>query len=190
MKTIKKQLILIALIVLISIQLSFEKKLRKKSKQVRKIGADDTPKGLDLANQYGDRSIGSQYLYQNQDAEYIQSHLDQFLPENNPPFSKALEQLEFQPYPGYQNKMNPSAVKSGEFTNVAATAKNLITPTIADPKLRIDATVRYPSVAEVPTYRGFINEFKDVKIYDRETGKIEDDRVSVSRPWLVNQKTV
>jgi hypothetical protein len=190
MKTIKKQLMLIALIVLISIQSSSEKNHYKKLKQVRNIGAGDTPKAVDLANHFGTRSLQSPYANQNQNAEYIESHVEDFLPQNNPPFKKALKELEFKPYPGYQNKMNPAPVKSGEFSNVAAGATSLVSPQIAEPKLKVDASVTYPAVADVPTFRGFINEFKDIKIYDRETGKIENDRVSVNKPWLVNQKTV
>jgi hypothetical protein len=190
MKTIINKLILLALIVLILIQSSSEKNANKKSKKQVRIGAGDTPKAVDLSNHYGTRPIGGIYANQNQNAEYIESHVEDFLPQNNPPFKKAVKQLEFKPYPGYENKMNPSSVKSGEFTNVAAGANELVSPAIAEPKLRVDASVTYSAAAEVPTYRGMINEFKDVKIYDRETGKIENDRVSVSRPWLVNQKTV
>jgi hypothetical protein len=190
MKTIIKHLILIALIAAISIQLTAEKKIRKKLRQVLKFGAGDTPKGIDLSNHYGTKSIGGPFANQNQNANYIESHVDDFLPQNNPPFKKALKDLEFKPFPGYQERLNPGPIKSGEFTNVAPTARNLVDPDIAPPKLRVDATVNYPALADVPTYRGFINKFEDIKIYDRETGRIEDDRVSVSRPWLVNEKKV
>ena len=190
MKTIKNHLILIALIALISIQLSYEKKVHIKSRQNRKYGAGDTPKGLDLANHMGHRAMDSPFASQNQVAQHIESDVEQFLPQNNPPFNKALKELEFKPYPGYQAKMNPTNVKSGEFLNVAPNARGLVSPQLADPKLRVDATVNYSAVAEIPTYRGFINEYKDVNIYDRETGRIERDRLTVNHPWLVPEKAV
>jgi len=190
MKTTKNILLLIVFIVLISVQLTFETKVMSRSRQVKKFGSGDTPKGIDLANHYGHRSLDSPFAPQNTNAENVQSNIENYLPQNNLPFAKALKELEYKPKQGDENKMNPTKVKSGEFLNLAPSARGLVTPLIAGPKLRVDATVNYPALAEMPAYKGFINEYKDVNIYDRETGQIYKDRLTVNHPWLVKEKTV
>jgi len=113
-----------------------------------------------------------------------------FLPFKTGGRNKIREQLKFRPYPGYQNKLVPTQIKSGDMTNIAPSASKIITAEIAGPKLDVKAEVRYPATVRIPTFKGMKKEFLNVSAYDKETGRIVHDKVLVNRPNYVMETSV
>ena len=89
---------------------------------------------------------------------------------------------DFEPYPGYEQKMNPSPVKAGQYTNIAPSAKNEVNPEITGPKLEVNGQIEYPTAVKVPTFYGFTKELHPVIAYDKLTGEIIEDNVLIKRP--------
>jgi len=95
---------------------------------------------------------------------------------------KILHANDFHPYPGYEEKMNPSALKAGEYTNIAPSASHEVNPEITGPKLHVAGQIEYPTAMKVPTFYGFKKEFHPVIAYDKMTGEIIEDNVLIKRP--------
>jgi hypothetical protein len=98
--------------------------------------------------------------------------------------------LEFKPYPGYENKLNPHFIKSGDMTNLAPSASKIITPQIAGPKLEVRSELHYPAIVGYPTFTGMKKEWHNVTAYNKETGQIVHDKVLVSYPKIVREDHV
>merc|ERR1711976_341099 len=166
------------------LNLSFAKKngLRKHKKH--------TPHGVDLKNHYGASSVGSPYGPKgDQYAQIIEANPESFTPMKYDGKIKIQKALKFKPYAGYENKLNPHQIKSGDMTNIAPSAKKVITPEIAAPKLQIQAEVQYPGVVSIPTFKGMKKKMHTVTAYDKELGAIVHDNVIVNVPEYKNENT-
>jgi hypothetical protein len=190
MKIIKTSFLLTILVILVACDTLLTKKAKKNfkskshSKSKNTIKAKDTPKGADIRNHYGTPNIANQYGPQDDAiAQYVQANPDTFAPmlgsQNR---NRLLHANDFKPYPGYEQKMNPSPVKSGEYTNIAPSAKNEVNPEITGPKLEVNAQIEYPTAVKVPTFYGFTKEIHPVIAYDKLTGEIIEDNVVIQRP--------
>jgi hypothetical protein len=168
MKTLK------LIIVTTLIVLSLSKKASKKKY---------TPKAVDLHDHYGAPNVGSGYGPETDYSDYVQRNPEVFTPHKFTGWKNVDKFMDFKPYLGYENKLNPHHIKSGEFTNVAPSANNVINPEITGPKLHVQAEVNYPSHVKVPTFYGFRKEYHPVAAYDRLEGKIVDDHVLLTKPW-------
>lgn len=170
MKTIIRQLILILVISLVLGKVKKGKKNRY------------TPKAVDLANHYGGPQIDSRYGPSTSAEEHVENNLEVFAPQRFNKWQNVQKELEFKPYPGWENKLNPHQIKSGDLTNVAPSSSKLVTPQITGPKLHVQTEVNYPSQVKLPTFYGFKKEYQPVTAYDREEGKIVHDNIILNKP--------
>lgn len=197
-------LIIIIILCLINDSFTLSKKKIKKSMSKSKISveksqtetnesqiASKTPKAVNLQNHYGGPSIGSQYGPEGDPfAQYVEANPDTFLPMKTDGKKHIEKQLKFRPYPGEDNKFNPSPIKSGDMTNIAPSAEKIITPEIATPKLNVQTQVIYPAAVALPTFKGMKKEFHDVTAYDKEERKIVHDKVLIEHPEMVMENHV
>ncbi len=182
MKTIYLFLIL-AIIALLNNSINAKAKSKNSNKKSRKSKVKkQTPKGLDLRNHYGTPNVGSQYGPAIDYSNHVESNPDVYTPQRFAKTNNVADELKFKPYPGYQLKLNPHKIKSGDFTNIAPSASSVINPEITGPKVHLQAEIEYPSNVKVPNFYGFKNEFKDVSAYDRLDNQIVEDRVLVNHP--------
>lgn len=157
-------------------------KNKKKSKSKSK--SKYTPKGIDLRNHFGTPNIANQYGPQDDTiANYVGANHDSFVPTY---YSKKLENWrhrnDYEHYNGMEDKLNPSPVKSGEYTNVAKSATKEIKPEITGPKLQVEGEFSYPAAVKTPTFYGFAKEYHPVYAYDKYTGEIIQEDVLIDRP--------
>jgi hypothetical protein len=182
MKTLPRMIILFITISLIShLVITKVNKSHKKIKSHNKN--KHTPQSLDLDNHYGENRVGSHYGPPTQYSEYVEKNPEVFTPQRFNGWKNVDKALEFKPYPGWENKLNPHQVKSGDFTNVAPSANGIITPEITGPKLHVQSELNYPAHVKIPTFYGFRKEYHPVTVYDKAEGKIEHDNVLLSKPW-------
>jgi len=179
MKTIK---FLLIITIIAALQYSADSKNKKSKKKVSKSKSKNTPKGLDLKNHYGTPNVGSPYGPTTDYADHVERNPDVYTPQRFAKTNHVAEALQFKPYPGFESKFNPHHIKSGDFTNVAASASKVINAEITGPKVHLQAEVEYPSNVKIPTFYGFKKEFKNVSAYDRLEGKIVQDKVLMNHP--------
>lgn len=181
-KTMYKLILIIAVIG----EALASKKSRKHKKHMSTHKASHkskyTPKALDLNNHYGGSNVDSQYGPVTTYEEHVEKNPEVYAPHKYTAWKDVKKELEFKPYPGWENKFNPHQVKSGDFTNIAPSASKVIKPEITPPKMRIQAEVNYPSHVKVPTFYGFKKEYHPVSAYDKEEGKIIHDNVLLNVP--------
>jgi hypothetical protein len=159
-----------------------ESKNKKAKKKATKSKNKGTPKGLDLKNHYGSANIGSPYGPTTDYADYVERNPDTYTPQRFAKTNHVADTLKFNPYPGYESKLNPHHIKSGDFKNIAPSASKVIDPEITGPKVHLQAEVEYPSNVKVPTFYGFKKEFKDIAAFDKLDGKIVHDKVLMNHP--------
>jgi hypothetical protein len=181
----KSSLTLFLILTLCLLSLSLAKK--KKSQNLN----GSTPQAIGLKNHYGGPILGSKYGPQgDQYAQYVEANPETFMPMRYEGKKKIQEALKFKPYPGYEKKLKPDQLKSGDMTNIAPSASKIITPEIAVPKLNVQAEVHYPAVVALPTFTGMKKQFHDVTAYDKETGSVVHDKVLINAPQYKLEKTV
>jgi len=175
----------------LNVSFANKKKLSSRNQLRSNIKSDSTPQAVGLKNHYGDQPIGSQYGPQNdQYAQIIELNPETYMPFKTDGKKKILKALEFKPYPGYEKKLNPHQIKSGDMTNIAPTASKIINPEITGPKLHVQAEVQYPSIVELPTFKGMKKQYHAVTAYDKETGQIVHDKVLINAPEYKMEKSV
>jgi len=179
MKTIYLILILTIIVLLGNTVNSKNKKAKKKNSKHK---SKETPKGLDLKNHYGTANVGSPYGPTTDYADHVERNPDVYTPQRFAKNNNVADALKFRPYPGYENKLNPHQIKSGDFTNIAPSASQVVNPEITGPKVHMQAEVEYPSNVKVPTFYGFKKEFKNIAAYDRLEGKLMQDKVVMNHP--------
>jgi len=150
------------------------------------------PQALKLKNHFGLQPMENKYGPKIEDhfAQYVEANPETFVPmmyNGNAAIKKALE---FKPYPGYENKLVPSPIKSGDMTNLAPSASTIISPEIVGPKLEIKAEVHHPAIASFPTFTGMKKKWHDVTAYNKQTGQIVHDKVLVTLPKIVRKDAV
>jgi len=179
MKTIIKKTILLLTLALLAENFLCKSTNSHKTHKKTKY----TPKAVDLDNHFGSPQIGSNYGPVNKDYEnYVTRNPEVFTPQRFNGWKNVEKNLEFKPYPGYENKLNPHHIKSGDLTNVAPSASSLVNPQIAGPKLNIQAEINYPAHVKTPTFYGFRKELHPITAYDKVEGKIVHDNVLLSKP--------
>lgn len=178
-------LFIIAICMLTVCSNSIEKNLKRKCQKL------STPKAVDLKNHYGANSFNSQYGPQTDGiAQYVEANPDTFMPFKTDGRKHIEKQFEFKPYSGYEKKLNPDFIKSGDMTNIAPSASKIITPAITGPKLKMKTEITYPAVVKLPTFKGMKKEFHNVTAYDKEEGKIVHDKVLINHPNMVYETKV
>jgi hypothetical protein len=188
MKSIKLILLLTILaFVIVNIICKINKKKITKSKShTKKIkktnNKQNSPKALDLKNHFGTSSIDSKYGPENNYVDHVERNLDIYLPQKFAKNNNVDKYLEFKPYAGYEQKLNPHHIKSGDFTNIAPSASKLIDPEITGPKIHVQAEMEYPSHVRVPSFFGFKKDLKEVHAYDKLEGRIISDNVVMNHP--------
>jgi hypothetical protein len=192
MKTIQSILILAifaALALSITSKTNKNKKINKsrksksrKSNKAKSKSKQDSPKAYDLKNHFGTSPIDSKYGPENNYVNHVESNLDTYLPQKFAKDNNVDKYLEFKPYPGFENKFNPHHIKSGDFTNVAPSARDVISPEITGPKIHVQAEMEYPSHVRVPTFFGFKKDLKQIHAYDKLEGRIISDNVVMEHP--------
>ena len=149
------------------------------------------PQALKLKNHFGLSPVEHVYGPKTDNiAQYVEANPETFVPmmyNGNAGIKKALE---FKPYPGYENKLNPHFIKSGDMTNLAPSASKIITPEIAGPKLEVKAEVTYPAIVSYPTFTGMKKEWHNVSAYNKQTGEIVHDKVLITKPNIVQEAHV
>jgi hypothetical protein len=183
MKTIKKLILLTIAICLLTYGYTKSHKSHNsnKSKSHHKH-KKYTPKAIDLNNHFGGPQIGSPYGPSASYDDYVERNPEIFTPQRYSAYKDIQNSLEFKPYPGWENKLNPHPIKSGDFTNVAPSATRIISPDIAKPKLHIQTELEYPSHVKIPTFYGFRKQMVPVHAYDKLEGKIIQDNVIINAP--------
>jgi len=179
MKTINFILLITIFAILLFTIISKNKKSKKK---LSKHKSKETPKGLDLKNHYGLANVGSPYGPTTDYADHVERNPDVYTPQRFAKNNNVADYLKFKPYPGYEKKLNPHQIKSGDFTNIAPSASSVINPEITGPKVQMQAEIEYPSNVKVPTFYGFKKEFKPISAYDRVEGKLFQDKVVMNHP--------
>ena len=189
MKIIRTSFILVILIILAISSTIMSKKNNTKNKNHSKVRksmskSKETPRGIKLRNHFGTPSISNQYGPKGDAiAQYVEANPDTFAPmlgEKNR--QKLIHANDFHTFPGYEKKMNPSAVKAGLYTNIAPSATHEVNPEITGPKLQVVGQYEYPQAVKVPTFYGFSKELHPVIAYDKLTGEIIEDSVLINRP--------
>lgn len=149
------------------------------------------PQAVNLKNHFGIPSIENKYGPKTDNiAQYVEANPETFVPmmyNGNAGIKKALE---FKPYDGYENKLNPHFIKAGDMTNLAPSASKIISPQIAGPKLEVRADVQYPAIVGYPTFTGMKKEWHPVTAYNKETGQIVHDKVLITKPNIVREDHV
>lgn len=140
------------------------------------------PNAMDLKNHFGETTGTNLYGTPHSYADYVENNKEVFVPQFFTKAKDVVNSLEFKPYPGYQNKLNPHHVKSGDFTNVAPNAEKVIDPEITGPKIHLQTEVNYPAHVKVPTFYGFKKELQPVVAYDKVEGRIVEDKVLINKP--------
>lgn len=149
------------------------------------------PQALKLKNHFGLPTVEHQYGPKTDNiAQYVEANPETFVPMMYNGTQAIKKSLEFQPYPGYENKLNPHFIKSGDMTNLAPSASKIITPQIAGPKLEVRAELHYPAVVAFPTFTGMKKQWHPVTAFNKETGQIVHDKVLVSTPNIVKETHV
>jgi hypothetical protein len=153
--------------------------------------SNGTPQGVNLKNHFGLPTVEEKFgpKTDNYD-QYVQANPDTFVPFSTFGQRAVERATEFVPYPGYEKKINPHFIKSGEMSNIAPSAKSIINPQITGPKLQVRTQMEYPAVVRLPTFVGMKKEWKSVKAYNKETGQLVDEKVLVEYPKMVNQDHV
>jgi hypothetical protein len=153
--------------------------------------SESTPQAIGLKNHFGAPVVGSQYGPQNdQYAQYIEANPESFMPFKYNGKKKILNAIKFKPYPGYENKLNPDQLKSGDMTNIAPSATKIIVPEYAVPKVNVEAEVNYPAVVALPTFKGMKKQFHPVTAYDKELGAVVHGSVLINTPEMKYEKSV
>jgi hypothetical protein len=182
----KRGLIIFLIVTICLTEISLANSKKSKSKKYK-----HTPQGTDLKNHFGAPSIASPFGPKHDPyAQYVEANPDTFLPFKTDGKKLIEKKLEFKPYPGYENKLNPHIIKSGDMTNIAPSASKIIKPEIAVPKLNIRAEVEYPAVVAMPTFKGMKKEYHDFTAYNKETGAIEHGKALIERPNYVMENQV
>jgi len=125
MKVIKTSVIFIAfLFALLAVSTNSKKVNKKNHKGKTHLKSKEAPRGETLRNHFGTPNIASPYGPQDdQIANYVAANPDTFAPmlgaKNR---AMLIHKNDFHPYPGYEEKLNPSPVKAGEYTNIAPSA--------------------------------------------------------------------
>lgn len=188
MKITKSSIIVITLFLILlsnSILVS-SKKARKNRKSNSKSHSKskEAPRATDLRNHFGTPNIQNQYgPHSDSIAQHVQANPDVYAPmlgAHN--ISKLKRVNDFNNYKGLDNKMNPSPVKAGEYTNIAPSSTKEVHPEITYPKLEVNGEYEYPMNVKVPTFYGFAKEQHPVIVYDKATGEIIEDTVLIKRP--------
>ena len=138
------------------------------SKKVKK--SKNIPNASDLKNHFGGPTIVTPDGSKTGAEEYVEANPEVFIPQKYDGVQKIRKTLNFKPYPGFENKFNPHPVKSGDFTNIAPSASNIINPEITGPKLHLQTEISYPAHVKMPTFYGFRKEYHPVTAYDKVEG--------------------
>jgi hypothetical protein len=150
-----------------------------------------TPQALALKNHFGGPVVGSQYGCQNDKfAQYIEANPESFIPFKYNGKKKILNAIKFKHYPGYENKLNPDQLKSGDLTNIAPSASKIIIPEYAVSKVNVEAEVNYPAVVALPNFKGIKKRFHPVTVYDKELGAVGHGSVLINTPEMKYEKVV
>jgi hypothetical protein len=152
----------------------------KKSRNKKKVR--QTPKAIDLHDHYGAPNVGSPYGKSTTYEDYVEKNPEVFTPHKFHSWKNIENLRKFKPYPGWEEKMNPHIIKSGDFSNIAPAAEKIINPEITAPKVSFQGEINYPSHVKVPTFYGYRRDFQNVAAYDRVDGKIIEDNVVVTKP--------
>lgn len=94
------------------------------------------------------------------------------------------------PINNFNQEIDPKAVVSGDLLNTAPDASKIITPPLAEPKLKIDTVYRHEAVIKTPVHLGDNIEEKSVQHMDRLTGKITTHVEKTRKPILGVLNTV
>ncbi len=175
MKKLTYSLLILGL-ALITLDVCLSKSHKKSHKH------SQTPKGIELRNHFGAPNVGSPYGASTSYDDYVQSNPEVFTPQRYQGWKNIENARKFKPYPGWEQKLNPHHIKSGDFTNVAPSAEKIVNPEITGPKLQVQGEIEYPSHVKVPSFYGYKREYQNVAAYDREDGKIIEDKVIVTKP--------
>jgi hypothetical protein len=149
------------------------------------------PQALKLKNHFGLPVAETKYGPKTDNiAQYVEANPETFTPMKYTGNLGIKKALEFKPYEGYESKLSPHQIKSGDMTNLAPSASQIISPEIAGPKLHLKAQITYPAVVGLPTFTGMKKEWHDVTAYNKQTGEIVHDKVLVSHPNIVRKDGV
>jgi hypothetical protein len=149
------------------------------------------PQGLKLRDHFGLPSVENVYGPKTDNiAQYVEANPETFTPMRYTGNAGIKKSLEFKHYDGYEQKLTPHSIKSGDMTNLAPSASKIITPEIAGPKLQVNAKINYPAIVGVPTFKGMKKEWHNVTAYNKATGQIVHDKVLITKPSIVRQDVV
>ena len=151
----------------------------------------NAPQGLKLKNHFGLPSVENKYGPKTDNiAQYVEANPETFVPMMYSGNAAIKKSLEFKPYPGYETKLSPHQIKSGDMTNLAPSASRIISPKIAPPILEIKSQLHYPAAVAYPTFTGMKKEWHPVTAFNKETGEIVHDKVLVSYPNIQKETHV
>ena len=149
------------------------------------------PQAQKLKNHFGLPSVENTYGPKTDNiAQYVEANPETFVPMMYNGNAGIKKSLEFVPYPGYENKLNPHFIKSGDMTNLAPSASKIITPQIAGPKLEVKSELHYPAIVGYPTFTGLKKEWHPVTAYNKQTGEVVHDKVLIQSPNIVREDHV
>ena len=149
------------------------------------------PQGLKLKNHFGLPTVENRYGPKTDNiAQYVEANPETFVPMMYNGTAAIKKSLEFKPYPGYENKLNPHFIKSGDMTNLAPSASKIISPGIVGPKLEVRAEIHQPAIVAFPTFTGMKKEWHHVTAYNKQTGQVVHDKVLVAHPNIVREAHV
>jgi hypothetical protein len=151
----------------------------------KKAHHSHVPQGVNLKNHFGLPSVEYHYGPKSDNYDnYVQANSDTFTPFSTIGRRAIEKAVEFEPYPGYEKKLVPHYIKSGEMSNIAPSAKTIVTPEITAPKAHIQTNIEYPAVVRLPTFYGMKKDWKDVAAYNKQTGQLVRDKVLVESPSM------
>lgn len=149
------------------------------------------PQGLKLRDHFGLPTVENVYGPKTDNiAQYVEANPETFTPMRYTGNAGIKKSLEFQHYDGYEQKLTPHTIKSGDMTNLAPSASKIISPEIATPKVQVNTKIEYPAVVGLPTFKGMKKEWHDVTAYNKVTGEIVHDKVLIAKPSIVRQDVV
>lgn len=150
-----------------------------------------SPQALNLKNHFGLPTVEHKYGPKTDNiAQYVEANPETFVPMMYSGNAAIKKSLEFKPYPGYETKLSPHQIKSGDMTNLAPSASRIISPEIAGPKLEVKSELHYPAVVGFPTFTGMKKEWHPVTAFNKATGQLVHDKVLISYPNIQREDHV
>jgi hypothetical protein len=93
------------------------------------------------------------------------------------------------PIENFNEEIVPKLISSGSLDNTSADASKIIKAPITNPKVEIHTNLVHNAIIKTPVHIGNEIERTNVSVLDRETGQVNVERKTITRPILAVMQT-